>query len=216
MSRPRAGRRPLYVLVVGVLVLAGCATSGYTYVANEDLGAYFRVPDTYEVYSSEQVLEEVVSDLPDEQADAVMSRMWAVAFDASDDPTVDRFLRQISEPAEELAGYARVRTLDNEQRLAYSLQSLRSELIPEQQMALLGDRLEVRDISEIRQEAGQGLKLTFSVDMPAGTLVFDQVGLVDDGTNRVYVLALGCSSECYEANRETIADITESWTIEER
>lgn len=192
------------------------ATSGYTYMANQDLGAYFRVPDDFEVFAADEVMESVLGELPDDEAEAILAREWAVAFDASDDPAVDRFITQISDPSEELAGYARVRTLTGEERLRYSLQSLRTEIIQEEQFELLGDRLQLRDVSEVSQDGGQGLKLTFALDMPGGTFVFDQVGLVDDRTSRVYLLAMGCSSDCYDANADAIADISESWTIEER
>lgn len=216
MRRPGGGRIARGLAALGLLVLTGCATSGYTYVANDDLGTYFRVPDDYEVFAADEVMEAVLGELPDEEADAILAREWAVAFDASDEPAVDRFITQIADPSDELAGYARVRTLGAEERLTYSLESLRTELIPAQQVQVLGDRLELRDIAEVSQDGGQGLKLTIAVEMPAGTLVFDQVGLVDDRTSRVYLLAMGCSSDCYDANRDTIADISDSWTIEER
>lgn len=216
MRRLREGMIARGLVALGLLVLTGCATSGYTYVANDDLGAYFRVPDDYQVFPADEVLASALGELPAEEADAVLAREWAVAFDASDEPAVDRFISQIADPSDELAGYARVRTLNAQERLSYSMESLRTELIPAQQFEMLGDRLELRDVTEVRQEAGQGLKLTFAVEMPTGTLVFDQVGLVDDDTSRVYLLAMGCSSACYDANRDAIADISESWTIEER
>ena len=216
MRRLRGGRIAHGLVALGLLVVTGCVTSGYTYVANDDLGAYFRVPDDYEVFAAAEVMESALGEMPDDEAEAVMAREWAVAFDASDDPAVDRFVTQIADPSEQLAGYARVRTLGMEERLTYSLQSLRTELIPAQQIEALGERLAVRDIVEVSQDGGQGLKLTFALDMPSGTFVFDQVGLVDDATSRVYLLAMGCSSDCYEANRDAIADISESWTIEER
>jgi hypothetical protein len=216
VRRPRGGRTARVLVALGLAALTACTTSGYTYVANDDLGTYFRVPEDFEVFAADEVMASVLGEMPDDEAEAILAREWAVAFDASDEPAVDRFITQITDPSEELAGYARVRTLGAEERLSYSLQSLRTELIPAQQFEVLGDRLELRDIAEISQDGGQGLKLTFALDMPAGTLVFDQVGLVDDRTSRVYLLAMGCSSDCYDANRDAIADISESWTIEER
>jgi hypothetical protein len=210
--------RPLRRALLGLalLGLAGCASSGYTYIANDGLGTYFRVPSDYEVFDTEQVLAPALEGLPEGQAEAVLAQQWAVAFDGGDDPAPDRFLSQLLAPADAVAGYARVRTLSAEERLTYSLQSLRNELLRREQEAQLGDRLKVLDVQEIEQEGGDGLKLTFSVDGPGGTFVFDQLGLVDDRTSRVFLLALGCSAACYDDNRDAIAAIAESWTIEER
>lgn len=203
-------------VVAVALGLGGCATSGYTYVANEDLGTYFRVPSSFEVYGADEVLEPYLESRPDIDPEQLLAQQWAVAFDGSDEPVVDRFMTQTAGPSQDLAGYARVRTLTDAERLRYSLDSLRGELIPTAQAQQLGERLQTRDVQEVTEEGGNGLKLTYSMNLPTGTLVFDQVAVVDDRTSRVYLLALGCSSECYEANRDTIAAITESWTIEER
>lgn len=196
-------------------VLAGCATSGYEYVANEQLGAYFRVPDEFQVYQPDEVLEPLLAERPDLTVEEVLADAWVVAFDGSDEPAVDRFQQQLSEPSDAVSGYARVRTLQAEERLGFSLQSLRTELLAPAQVQQLGDRLELIDVQELSQDGGEGLKITFSVDLPQGTLIFDQMAVVDDRTSRVYLLAIGCSSECYDSNRETIAAIGESWTITE-
>jgi hypothetical protein len=218
MTRPGRGliTRLVFVAVPAALGLTACATSGYTYVANEDLGTYFRVPSDFRVYNPNEVLEPLLAERPDVEPEQVLAQRWAVAFDGSEDPSVDRFLGQITDPSDELAGYAQVRTLPTEERLSYSLQSLRNELISADQIQRLGNRLQIIDVQEHSEDGGDGLKLTFGVNLPDGRLVFDQVAVVDDDTSRVYLLALGCSSDCYEANRDTIDAIEESWTIEER
>lgn len=215
-SRGLVLARPAIAILLAVLGLSGCVTSGYTYVANEDLGTYFRVPEKFRVYDPDEVLEPLLADRPDLDAETVLAQQWAVAFDGNEEPAVDRFLRQIREPSEAPAGYARVRTLQDQERLGYSLESFRTELISSDQVQQLGDRLEIVDVAAHSENGGEGLKLTFSLNLPQGRLVFDQVTIVDDETSRVYLLAIGCSSDCYEGNRETIDAITESWTIEER
>lgn len=196
--------------------LSACAGSGYTYVANDDLGAYFRVPAGYEVFGADEVLQPVLDRNPSVDPDTLLARQWAVAFDAAAEPAVDRFLTQLAVPADAVAGYARVRDLDPRERETFSLQSLRTELIDAAQLQQLGERIRLLDTQELSQDGGDGVRMTVSVDGPSGTLIFEQMTLVDDRTSRVYLLALGCSADCYEANREDIAAITESWTIEER
>lgn len=185
-------------------------------MANDELGAYFRVPAGYEVFGADEVLRPVLDRNPAADAETLLAQQWAVAFDSGDEPSVDRFLTQLAAPADEVAGYARVRSLPARERETFSLQSLRTELITATQLQQLGDRVELLDSQELSQAGGRGVRMTVSVQGPSGTLVFEQMTVVDDATRRVYLLAVGCSADCYEANREDIAAITESWTIEER
>jgi hypothetical protein len=198
-----------------LLTFSGCAGSGYTYVAEEQLGVYFRVPEQYTVFGAEEVQQVVAGDLPAENAGQLQAQQWAVSFDASDSPRVDAFLTQVRKPVDSLAGFARVRALDERERLGYSLNSLRNELIPSEELQQ-GGRLRILGVEEVSQDGGQGLHLAFALELADGTLIIDQTALVDPATRRVYLLALGCSSRCYEASRDDIAAIRDSWTIEER
>jgi hypothetical protein len=198
-----------------LLTVSGCVGSGYTYVAEEQLGVYFRVPDRFTVFDAEEIQESVARDMPAETVAQLQAQQWTVSFDASERPRVDAFVTQADKPADSLAGFARVRALDEEERLDYSLSSLRDELLPSAQLQQQG-RLRVLDAEEVSQDGGQGLHVAFALDLADGTLIIDQTALVDPATRRVYLLALGCSSRCYEASRDEIAAIRESWTIEER
>lgn len=199
-----------------LLTVSGCAGSGYTYVAEDELGVYFRVPERFTVFDAEEVLPTVAGDVPQETAAQLQAQQWIVSFDSGDDPRVDAFLGQAEKPTDALAGFARVRVLQEQERLGYSLNSLRNEVVPAEQLQQTGGRLRVFGTEEVSQEGGQGLHMTFALELADGTLVIDQTALVDPATRRVYLLALGCSSRCFEASRDEIAAITESWTIEER
>lgn len=216
----RGGRRlrPWFVAASSAVVLGltGCVTSGYTYVANDDLGTYFKVPDDYTVFDSEQVMEQATADLPGDIAESLAAEQWAVAFDANADPQIGAFLEQLDRPTDRPTGYARVRNLSPDQRFTYALESLRTELLPEAQFERLGEDIQILSVDELTEDGGDGLRVVFSIDLGDGQLVIDQLGLIDHQTRRVYLLALGCSAECYEANQEEIATIVDSWTIEER
>lgn len=198
-----------------LLTVSGCVGSGYTYVAEEELGVYFRVPDRFTVFDAKEIQESVAADMPAETVAQLQARQWTVSFDASERPRVDAFVTQADKPADSLAGFARVRALDEQERLDHSLSSLRDELLPSAQLQQQG-RLRVLDAEEVSQDGGQGLHVAFALELADGTLIIDQTALVDPATRRVYLLALGCSSRCYEASRDEIAAIRESWTIEER
>lgn len=57
---------PSFAAALGgaLLALTGCVTSGYTYVANDDLGTYFKVPDDYTIFDNQQVMALATEDLP--------------------------------------------------------------------------------------------------------------------------------------------------------
>jgi hypothetical protein len=203
------------VAMCGLFALSGCAGSGYTYVVEEELGVYFRVPEQFTVFSADEVREVAAGDVPTDQAGQVQAQQWAVSFDASDDPRVDAFTTQVGSPSEALAGFARVRTLNDQERLGHSLNSLRNELVPAEQLEQQGG-FRILSAEEVNQAGGQGLHMVFTLDVGGGAVIVDQTSLVDTATRRVYLLALGCSSSCYESSKDDIEAIRGSWTIEER
>jgi hypothetical protein len=46
-----------------------------------------------------------------------------------------------------------------------------------------------------------------------GFVEFDQYTVVDQATNKLYLMLLACTSECYQRNRATIEDTVNSWTV---
>jgi hypothetical protein len=48
-----------------------------------------------------------------------------------------------------------------------------------------------------------------------GFVEFDQYTLLDPSTNKLYLMILVCTSECYQRNRATIEDTVNSWTVSE-
>jgi hypothetical protein len=48
-------------------------------------------------------------------------------------------------------------------------------------------------------------------DTPA---IVDQTVLVDKATTKRYVLSIGCSATCFDANKKVIKEVIDSWTLE--
>jgi len=46
-------------------------------------------------------------------------------------------------------------------------------------------------------------------------LTYQQASFVDADTEKVYLIALGCTADCYEDNRRAIEEVARSWTIKE-
>lgn len=210
----------LGVLAATGALVTGCASSGYTYVANTDDGAYFKVPGDWHVFDADEVHERRTAEVTPERAERMRTAQWAIAFDADPEPTLDHVF---VEPSDHPVGYARVRDLDGQERDQFSLASLRNEFLPldriSQQDADRVEPLEVEEIGsgEVGGEEGlRGVRLVFNIRAASGAvLTYQQASFVDADTEKVYLIALGCTADCYEDNRRAIEEVARSWTIKE-
>lgn len=77
-------------------------------------------------------------------------------------------------------------------------------------LGTLGQEATETDQSAIQRAllGGQGVAV-LSPDF----VQYNQVALVDDATNRVYVLAILCSAECYQRDQADIESAVDSWTV---
>ena len=48
-----------------------------------------------------------------------------------------------------------------------------------------------------------------------GDVVVNQIAMLDQGTTKVYALAVVCSVDCYDRNQSRIEQVMDSWTVEE-
>jgi hypothetical protein len=140
-----------------------------------------------------------------------------VAFDGDPKPSIDHVL---SDAADHPAGFARVRLLHPDERETYSLSSLRAEFLPDDPFTLESQTpgVEVIDVEEVSRPGGFHGEHVI-VNLPregGGHVTINQVALVDSRTERVYALAVACSTTCYKAHRRTIEAVIDSWTVKER
>jgi hypothetical protein len=57
--------------------------------------------------------------------------------------------------------------------------------------------------------AGGSVTSAFSPEF----VVVNQIGYLDGNTNKVYLMALMCSAECYADHRHDIDETVDSWTV---
>jgi hypothetical protein len=193
------------------VLFAACAGSGYTYVKSSSNNTYFKVPKDWKLYGQDDVLDR--SQRPREDADATGLRYLAV-FDADPAPSLDHDLQTARYPF----GLVRVRELDIEERDAFSLASLRNEVVPIDEIIErdLGEIELVERPQSIRMPKGlAGSRLVYTVRTPEGSFTVHQTGLVDPETRIVYFFIVGCEERCFAEHRRTIDEIAESWTIKE-
>ncbi len=204
------------VAVLGLL-LAACQPSGFTYVRNTQHGAYVKFPSAWHYFDDKVTLQrqaEAVGLTPG-RAEQLHQQQWAVAFDADPHPSLDHvFLEPNGYPI----GYVQVRNLGQDERDQFSIASLRNEFV---QFDLISQsapgRIEPLSAKEITKPDGlRGLRMRFTVRSGTGGLfTYDQTAYVDAATQKVYLLAIGCTAECFKKHSGEIDQVVASWTVKE-
>ncbi|MDQ4097998.1 MAG: hypothetical protein M3144_09050 [Actinomycetota bacterium] len=207
----KAAGTALALGVAAAVLLTGCAGSGYTYVQSSANKTYFKVPEEWRVYNKDQVLG-LDRRRPSQEADPGLR--YLAVFDADPNPSLEHDLQTATSPF----GVVKVRQLSPEERDTFSLQSLRNEVVPiddilEQEV---GQIQLIKEPESIVKGGLRGSRLVYTVLTDNGSFAVDQTGLVDAGTNTLYFFIVGCESECFAANRRTISEVADSWTIKER
>lgn len=212
----KRGRAGLLVCAVAVVAVA-CTGSGYHYVKNstdEGSGTYFKIPDGWKIYDENEFLKS--RHLSPTQTKDAKAGGWAVAFDASARPTLKHFE---SVAPKEPFGIAEVRTLGRKERDEFSLMSMRNYFVPVDDLAQSGLDITPLRLDEFTRDGGfHGQRFTFEFTIPSSneSVTVDQVAVVDAGTKEVHFLAITCSAQCYEREKDTINTVVDSWTVKER
>lgn len=202
--------RTAIVAVIGLLLTA-CQPSRFTYVHNSQEGAYVKFPSEWHLFDAEDFLEHQFGDLAPGARESVRQQFWAIAFDADPEPT----LAHLNGPNQFPFGLVQVIQLGEEERDAFSLASLRNQVMDFDEALAAGaiDPLLVKDVTT--PEGLRGMRLRFNVLRLDGEFTFDQTAFVDADTRTVYVLFVGCAVDCFKAHSAEIDQITESWTVKE-
>lgn len=203
---------PAFVLFA---LLPGCEGPSVTYVKSGDVPrseahAFVKLPEEWTLYEEDDLLVPG-GDLTEEQRASLEANQWLVIFDGSPDPTPDH----LSPFSEFPTGFALVRALNPLQEGDYSVDSLRNEVFPL-------DELESDDDFELHSEERldlpgdmEGFRLTFSLGQGERVSKVQQVSALDPAADVIYVLVISCEATCYENEEDVIDRVVRSWTVEE-
>jgi hypothetical protein len=209
--------RNLVLAAAATLAAAGCGGSGFTYHANQDEQIYFKLPDTWTVFETDDFTAAGAEDLPG---------LWRRGFVGGADPTIDEVFAITSEQPR---GYVEVLPLDVTERDTISLATLRGANLgtdsegnpldplvyaqenPNGEIQILG-----YDDNVVYDEGPHGVHIRVAVTPKDTdtTAIIDQTALIDAATSRRYVLSIGCSARCFEDHQDEIEEVIESWTLE--
>jgi hypothetical protein len=211
--------RPLLVLAAATAVGTGasaCGASGYQYIENDDVGLYAKLPDDWTVYDE----TDLFPDESEREREMRAQGLWVRTFTGAADADVEASQQIGDDPV----GQVVVQAIGPDDRETFDLQTLRGGGDPARDpMAAqgqdLGEDLSVTVLSDesVTFAGGfSGVHTVFVVQMAGDATVTDRTAVRNADTTVMAVFEVSCTERCYsETHQDEIADIVESWTIEE-
>ncbi len=226
-SRPRKLHRPLMLGAGLAFVLASCGSPSYEYVRNTEARTAFKVPIEWTVFD-EAALQGEAAGPPVNTPDPVE---WLVGLDGHPSPAIDHVLGQGAYDSDYPQGIAAVLRLTAQQRDGINLGALRNLIVPIDQIQdqvgreavevlAYDDRLDKDGFRGLHFEAQIWASALENPGASGGSVLFDdrfvqisQTAYLDPASDKVYVLAVLCSAECFSRNSGDIRSVIESWAV---
>jgi hypothetical protein len=213
MSKGLAG---LWLILIVVMV-AACGAPQYTYVANSDGHAFFKVPAGWQKISDSALASALHGGGSSSQQP---SGVWSVGYDGSTAPSASHvFGSVVPQPF----AFALTEPLSSAASNSMSYNELRDIFLPvtsaSRQSAknsgfpLTGFHL-LRDTVLTPGQGVHGVRETFNYTFPDGsTDTFDQVAFTDANDTMIYLLVLHCLATCYQRHHGEIDTVMTSFTV---
>jgi hypothetical protein len=204
-------------LVTFAVVLAGllsACTTSVTYVGSSTQDLYFKIPNTWEVFSQATLQENGWID-PAASSQAALAGQSHPVFE-----TVAGASSKVASSVDTQSGpypwaMAQVVALDGEDQANSTLAALADEDYPIDQLNQDGDR--VQQLSPTRllvDGALRGSRVAYQIDsQQTGAISFEQVAFLNSATDKVWLLDVGCSPTCFQAHRAVLDRIVSSFIV---
>jgi hypothetical protein len=197
------------------LVMLSACTPSKQYEGSKSDGAFFTVPNGWQKVDGTALNKVEAKNANQDELDRLSMVTYQVGFTKAKkiDPK-DIFLL---EPTKDPVLYVRIRDLFPEERNAISLNTLRNLVLPITDYldgTIPNDRkFELYDDQEINEVGGRGVSLLYSFDYNGVNETVNQVALMSNDQNKIYVFIIRCSTECYNKNIDEIDEIVNSFTV---
>ena len=197
------------------LVMLSACTPSKQYEGSKSDGAFFTVPNGWQKVDGTALNKVEAKNANQDELDRLSMVTYQAGFTKAKkiDPK-DIFLL---EPTKDPVLYVRIRDLFPEERNAISLNTLRNLVLPITDYldgTIPNDRkFELYDDQEINEVGGRGVSLLYSFDYNGVNETVNQVALMSNNQNKIYVFIIRCSTECYNKNIDEIDEIVNSFTV---
>ena len=233
MKRRRFVLASVLAVAVGSATLAACGEPEYEYVRNRQARTAFKIPHGWTVFDEAAMQG---GDPEETQASTPDPIDWLVGLDGDPSPAREHVL-SVADGYDTAYphGIAAVYRLSTLARERVSLSALRNILIPIDTIGQEGseaisiiaydDRLDVDGYRGLHLEAQvsiSALEAALGLGGASGDasslandeyLHINQTAYMDPSADKVYILAVLCSAECYERNRDDIETVVDSWAV---
>lgn len=189
-------------------IAGACAGSGYQFVRNSSTGTYFKVPERWKVYGHKESLDFIQEAAASQDLSDRLP--FVTTFDASTRPSVG-----FDPASDQPNGLAQVRKLTADERDQASFFTARNVLFEVDALLEQGE-VEVERYEEVSRGELRGQRIVFGAEFEGQAFKVDQTTLLDERAQRVYILAVGCSLDCFDKHHKAIDKVVTSLTIKER
>jgi hypothetical protein len=219
-KQPSKRLRSLGLFIAAVVLAAACGGSDFRYVSNSTENLFFKVPKGWKQFK----LTDTDKDGRPQALPAGIDRIWHYGYDSSNAPSE----AHLSEVAPEMpVAQAVVWRLLDSANDRMSLSKARSIAFNIEADPLLQDPgapaawevVPIGGVPDVRLTFPKGVtgtRVAINVPTPDDPKVFrtlDATTVLDPSNQRLYMLVLSCSSQCYLDNRKVIDTVAESWTV---
>jgi hypothetical protein len=194
-------------------LLSGCTTS-VTYVGSSAQDLYFKVPNTWQVFSQATLKENGWVD-PAASGQAALAGQSHPVFE-----TVAGANRKVASSVDTQSGpypwaMAQVVALDGEDQANTSLAALADEDYPIDQLNQDGDRVQQLSPTKLLVDGAlRGSRVAYQIySQETGAISFEQVAFLNSATDKVWLLDVGCSPTCFQSHRGLINRIVSSFVV---
>ena len=207
------------VAVAAAGLLSGCGISGFSYISHRDkTGAvsYFKVPSDWTVYRAKEILESANGHLTSAQVSQIEAGNWTELFAGGPHPSLKE-ARSLA--SGQPTGVVSVRQLGVGEADSYSWSSLRSEILSSDPLNPPNpDPYVVLSYNQFTRAGGlRGSHLVVDIKLSTGLVAtLNQVALVNQNTQWVYVMGVSCIASCYGSHQGLISQVVNSWAVKER
>jgi hypothetical protein len=209
MARRLVRRSAVVLALVAALAAGACSGSGYHYVTSKKTGVYLRVPSEWRVFNHDAL----AAGLKQNGSPLDSETLFIAGFDSAPKPSIDR-VAPLDPGSDHPTGLVRVKALTGEERDVVSFQALRNLLLPVDQ-GVQDNKMKLLGHADLAPKGGlRGQRYIYQVVKDdGGSFIVDQTALVDAKTERLFMLAVACETECYANNRKTVDKVVTSWTV---
>ncbi len=215
----RGARRSLVlVLALGAgLLVAGCQLgSSFRYVSHrapDGVDLYFKVPNNWTIFDTDQVLEAQNGKLGPTQLKQLSTGEWIETM--SNRPGIT---------AKDSIGIGKryptavvvERQLGASERDSLNFAAMRSELLGTDPLTAASG-FQVLNYSDFTGSGGiRGIKMVVNITSTTPVLTFGQITAVDAATNYLFTIGVGCEASCWSLNASAINTLLKSWTLKEQ